>query len=272
VIARKNFNFLGFILGLCAVTASHLSANLINDYADSITGADWQDKNSYKFFGGSKLIQQQVFPEKFYRNAAIIFMIISALCVFILSLILKSFLPVALYSIITVLSWFYSVPPFRFSYRRLGEIIIFVLFGPALVMSGYYIQTKIFPDLKSFLLSVPFGIFTTAILFANEVPDFTDDQKVGKNTWVSLLGPNKSFLLYYLLQFTGFIFILINIAAGFLNHLSLVAFLFIIPMLRAATIIKNSSDNKIRLIQSSKLTICVQTFVSICLIVAVLLS
>jgi 1,4-dihydroxy-2-naphthoate octaprenyltransferase len=126
--------------------------------------------------------------------------------------------------------------------------------------------------LKSFLLSVPFGIFTTAILFANEVPDFTDDQKVGKNTWVSLLGPNKSFLLYYLLQFTGFIFILINIAAGFLNHLSLVAFLFIIPMLRAATIIKNSSDNKIRLIQSSKLTICVQTFVSICLIVAVLLS
>ena len=44
LINHRNFNLLYFILGLIAVSATHISANLINDYADALSGADWLDK------------------------------------------------------------------------------------------------------------------------------------------------------------------------------------------------------------------------------------
>ena len=272
VINRKNFNLSGFILGFFAVLSMHISANLINDYADSRSGVDWQDKNSYKFFGGSKFIQQNIFSERFYLKFAIFFAIVSAFSVLLLSLVLKTFLVVFIYGFVIVLSWVYSVSPVRLSYHKVGEIAIFILFGPVLVMGGYFIQTRIFPDLKAFLLSVPFGFFTTAILFANEVPDFPDDNKVGKNTLVSVIGVNKSFLFYYLLVGAGFLLILINILAGFLSPWASLAFILIIPAYSAAKIIKNYSDSKFRLIQSSRLTIVVQIFVSACLIIVTLIN
>lgn len=272
VINREKFTFPGFIFGLFAVIATHISANLINDYADSRSGADWQDKNSYKFFGGSKLIQQNIFSERFYLKSAVFFAVISAFSVLILSLVLKSFLVVFVYGIVIVLSWLYSVSPVRLSYRKLGEIVLFLLFGPVLVMGGYFIQTKIFPDLKGFFLSMPFGFFATAILFANEVPDFNEDRNVGKNTWVSLIGAENSFLFYYLLIGLGFFFILINVFVGFLSPWACLTLILIVPAHLAAKIIKNHYDSKFKLIQSSKLTISIQTFVSICLIIVTLLS
>jgi 1,4-dihydroxy-2-naphthoate octaprenyltransferase len=272
VISRENFNLSGFILGFFAVLSTHISANLINDYADSRSGADWQDKNPYKFFGGSKFIQQNIFSERFYLKSAILFAIISAFSVLLLSLALKSFLVISAYCIVIVLSWFYSISPVKLSYRRVGEAAIFLLFGPVLVMGGYFIQTRIFPDLKSFLLSLPFGFFTTAILFANEVPDFTEDRNVGKNNWVSLIGVDKSFLFYCLLIGLGFSSIIINVFAKFLSPWACLTLILIVPAYSAAKIIKNYYDSKFKLIQSSKLTISIQTFVSICLILVSLLK
>ncbi|MDD5165898.1 MAG: prenyltransferase [Candidatus Omnitrophica bacterium] len=271
LIKRGNFNFLGFFLGLIAAGAAHLSANLINDYADSKSGADWQDKNFYKFFGGSKLIQEKIFSEKFYLRLAIIFALVACLSVILLSLVLKSPFVIFIYLAIIFLGWSYSQKPLQFSYHRLGEAFIFLLFGPALVMGGYFIQTRIFPDSMSFLLSLPFGFLTTAILFANEVPDFVDDRKAGKFTWVSIVGPKQAFLLYYLLMLLAFSSVLLNVVLGYLKPWALLAFIFILPAIKAGIILKNHSDDKMHLVDSSRLTIAIQTFVGLVLIAAVIL-
>lgn len=262
---------MGFILGFLAVAATHLSANLINDYADSRSGADWQDKNFYKFFGGSKLIQERILPESFYFKAAIIFTVIATVSVILLSIALNRLAVIGLYLAIIILSWSYSEKPLQFSYHRCGEFFIFILFGPALVMGGYFIQTGIFPDLKSFMLSLPFGFLTTAILFANELPDFSDDQKAGKFTWVSITGPERAFLLYYLLIGLAFLSILLNVIFGNLSVWALISFVFIIPAHKAAIILNKNSLDKIRLVESSKLTIVVQSLVSLVLILGAIL-
>jgi len=271
LVIKGNFNFIGFIYGFLAVAATHLSANLINDYADSKSGADWQDRNFYKFFGGSKLIQENVLADKFYLKAAIIFAFISGLCVILLSIVLHSLSVIWLYVLIITLSWLYSQEPLQFSYHRWGEFFIFILFGPALVMGGYFIQTRIFPDLKGFILSLPFGFLTTAILFANEVPDFSDDKKAGKFTWVSISKPERAFLLYYLLIGLAFLSILLNVIFRFLGAWALISLVFIIPAHKAAIILKKYPLDKIRLIESSKLTIAVQSLVSLVLIIGAIL-
>lgn len=266
LICRKDFNFLRFLLGLLAASATHLSANLINDYADSKSGADWQDKNFYKFFGGSKLIQEKVLSQSFYLKTAVFFAIIAAVSVILLSLLLNRLSVIGFYLAILVLSWSYSEKPLQFSYHRWGEVFIFIFFGPILVMGGYFIQTGIFPDVKSFMLSIPFGFLTTAILFANEVPDFTDDKKAGKLTWVSIWGPQRAFLLYYLLIGLAFISILSNVILRYLDAWALLSFVFFIPAHKAAVILSKYPFDKMRLVESSRLTIAVQFLVSLVLI------
>ncbi len=121
-----------------------------------------------------------------------------------------------------------------------------------------------------FILSLPFGFLTTAILFANEVPDFSDDKKVGKFTWVSITGPERAFLLYYLLIGMAFSSILLNIILGRSGAWALLSLVFIIPAHKAAVILRNYPFDKIRMVESSRLTITVQSLVSLVLIGAIL--
>ncbi|MDD2680233.1 MAG: prenyltransferase [Candidatus Omnitrophica bacterium] len=266
LIARKNFNLPGFLAGLSAVIFTHLSANLINDYFDSRSGADWQDRTFYGFFGGSKLIQENLLPAKFYFKAALLCAGLAFLCVILLSASLKTYGVILIYLLIVVLSWQYTARPLSFSYHYLGEFFLFLLFGPATVMGGYFIQTGIFPDLKSFILSLPAGFFSAAILFANEIPDFTGDRKAGKNNLVTLCGPKRAFLIYYLIAFLGFCSIGLGLYLGYLNFIAVFSFPLIFLALKTGIILKDNYSDKIRLISSSKLAINIQMLASSILI------
>jgi 1,4-dihydroxy-2-naphthoate octaprenyltransferase len=271
LIERGDFNFLNFLLGFIAVIFTHLSANLINDYADSMTGADWQDKNFYQFFGGSKLIQAGIFPEKFYFNAAIFCALISFVSVAFLALVLNRLPVIGFYLLIIFLSWSYSHKPLQFSYHKLGEVFIFLLFGPALVMGGYFIQSGVFPDLKSFILSLPFGFLATAILFANEIPDFSTDYNAKKFTWVCITGQERAFWLYLILVVLGLLSVLLSILMGFLNPVAFLYFFIIFPAAKASGIQKIFFNDKTQLIESSKLTIGLEMIASLILILAIIL-
>ena len=271
LIDRSHFNTTAFLLGLTGAVAAHLSANLINDFADSDSGADWQDRKFYGFFGGSKLIQEGIFSKHFYFKLALLFAIVSFSACLALAIILKS--PFTLYAFfaIIVLAWAYSTRPLRFSYNRIGEVVIFILFGPALVLGGYFLQTGIFPDMKSFMLSLPFGFLTTAILYANEIPDLADDERAGKFTWVSVVGGKKAYLLYCVLISLAFLSIALNVRHRFISSASLLSLFLIVAAAKAAMILKASPDNKSALVRSSQLTIAVQALVSLILIAAVVL-
>ena len=271
LITRNNFNLTKFSLGLVAALFTHLSANLINDYADSKSRADWQDKNFYGFFGGSKLIQEGIFTERFYFNLALSFAIIAASAVIALAVILKSIFVIGIYLCIIFFSWSYSVSPLKFSYRRLGEVVIFILFGPALVMGGYFLQTNIFPDLKSFMLSLPFGFITTAILYANEVPDLVDDKKIYKFTWAGIFGQKYEYLFYYLLMSFAFLSIIINVVCKYIGISALFSLFAVFIAVKAAGILKKYPFDKIKLMDSSRLTIMVHMLVSIILIIGAVL-
>lgn len=271
ILAKINFSLIDFFLGLISVIATHLGANLINDYADSKTGADWNDKNFYRFFGGSKLIQEGIFSEKFYLCLALICFGLAFTCIIILAFLLKSISIIGFYVFILFFGFSYSHKPLQLSYHRLGEVVIFVLFGLAPVLGGYFIQTKIFPTYEGFMVSLPFGFLTTAILYSNEVPDFENDIKARKFTWVSLVGKEKAFTIYYLLILFAAASIVANIIFGYLSLWSLLAFVFIVPTIKAANILREKYENKFELIQSSKLTIVAQAIVSIVLIIDILL-
>lgn len=260
-----------FWLGLVAVVAAHLGANLINDYADSRSGADWGDKRSYNFFGGSKLIQEGVLSEKWYLIFATLFSLVSAFAIILAGLVLGT--PVVLYAaaFAILLSWAYSTKPLALSYRRLGELVIFVLFGPVPVMGGYYLQTGVFPDLASFLVSLPFGFLTAAILYANEIPDYDTDRAAGKHNLANSLPREKSYIGYVALSLLGLASVVLAVSLGLLSAWALLALVALLLISKAARVLKNHPADKLRLIESAKLSIGVQTLAGLILIGTVLL-
>lgn len=265
--AGGRFEMIGFLLGLVAVVSVHLGSNLMNDYADSQSGVDWYDRRYYNFFGGSKLIQEGVFSESFYLRLAAAHFTVALGAVIGLAFVLRRPSVIGYAAVIAFLGIAYSHRPLKLSYRELGEVVIFLLFGPALVMGGYFIQTGIFPDARSFLLSLPFGFLTTGILFANEVPDYEQDTQSGKVTWVSWFGPERSYVLYAVLMLCAAASVIANIFAGYLSGISWCALAVLVPAFRAASVLKRHFSDKLKLKESSRLTIMAQTIASLVLMI-----
>ncbi len=83
-------------------------------------------------------------------------------------------------------------------YRRLGDIIIFLCFGPLLVLGSYFIQTLSL-SLHPLLFSIPVGLLTENILHVNNTRDIETDRRAKVFTLAQLLGFRGSYLFYFAL-------------------------------------------------------------------------
>jgi 1,4-dihydroxy-2-naphthoate polyprenyltransferase len=254
-------------LGGLLVAANHLGANLLNDYADSRSGADWQDPRFFGLFGGSKLIQEGVLAERFYLGAALGCFGAALLLAAALAVLLKSLLLPALYAGVLLLSWSYSGGPLRLSYRGLGEPVILILFGPALVMGGTMIQTGELGLPGACLLGLPFGMLTMAILFVNEVPDCPQDAAAGKRTWVVRVGRERAPALALTLLGLAVGTLAWAVAAGVAGPVALGGLLLVPWMRRVRDLLQAGGADKHALLAASRLTMIIQTAVAVLLLV-----
>ena len=84
------------------------------------------------------------------------------------------------------LGFFYTAKPLRLSARKgLGELTIFLTFGPLLTLGSMFSMSNFNIDLNSSILKttaligIPLGLLTTNILFINQFPDYESDKKTG---------------------------------------------------------------------------------------------
>ena len=255
-----------FLLGLCAVACAHLSANLMNDYADSRTGVDWRDPIHRGYFGGSKLIQAGLATERTYLASALAFAAVGLACATVLALLLASLWAPLIFVAVQTLAWSYSVRPLQLSYARLGEACIFLLFGPASVLTGLSVQTMTWPAGRAVFGSLPFGFFTVAVLLANEVPDRKDDLAVGKNNLVNGLSPSLAWLPYLLSSVIGLVSVVWAWSLGLLGFRALFSLSVLFPVLAAAGILAKHGEDKSRVTSASKLALVAHMGVGLFLI------
>lgn len=85
------------------------------------------------------------------------------------------------------LAFFYHAPPFRLSYRGLGELAVALSYGPLVCVGTYLVQRGTIP-VGIVLVSLPLGVLVAAFLWINEFPDYAADANSGKRTLVVRLG------------------------------------------------------------------------------------
>lgn len=134
-------------------------------------------------------------------------------------------------------AYFYVGPPIRWAYRGLGEAVIALSYGPFMILGSFYMQAGKITSV-ALLASVisSFAMFSLTLL--NEVPDFYQDQLVGKKNLVVRFGKNRAIAL----SAVSWLLLFLSLASGIwskkLPYISLSIFLlapFILNSLRIAT-------------------------------------
>jgi 1,4-dihydroxy-2-naphthoate octaprenyltransferase len=93
------------------------------------------------------------------------------------------------------LAYFYHAPPFRLSYRGLGEVAVAACYGPLIAAGTYLVQRGRIPG-QVVVLALPLGALVGAFLLINEFPDASADRCAGKRTLVVRLGRARASRLF----------------------------------------------------------------------------
>ncbi|MFW9903843.1 MAG: 1,4-dihydroxy-2-naphthoate octaprenyltransferase [Candidatus Thorarchaeota archaeon] len=228
---------LGFLTLLSGI-AIHAGTNLANDYFDQPT----DDVNQYfsPFNGGSRMIQNNVLGPRQILIASVTCYLVGVVTAFLIIINTGGFLLLLFLVIAVLLGLFYTALPIQLSYRGLGEIAVFVGFGPLGVLSAYFIQLRYVNWGLCLLASIPIAFLIAMVLFLNEFQDQEADQEAGKNTLVVVIGKDSGIKIYLAGMISAYIFLLAGIL-GTIFPLSLVLPFITVPL--AAKAILTATKN-----------------------------
>lgn len=260
-----------FWLALFAGIFIHISANTFNDYFDWTSGTD-QLNNEYfvPYTGGSRSIELGLItPRQLFRVALVSLIAASILGIL---LVLASGIGVLVFGLVGAFStYFYTAPPLRLAARRgLGELTVFLNFGPLAVAGTVYALTGSV-TLVDFLVGIPIGLLTTAILWVNQLPDEESDRLASKMNLVVVLGKKRARWGYLALMCTTFGLLLYWMVIGTFPLGAALALLSLPIAWKATRIVIQEYDQR-SLSQASAATIKVHMLAGLLMAAGLILS
>ena len=187
-LVGSDFNWLRAVLALKVAVWLQIGVNFANDYSDGVKGTD-ADR-----VGPTRLVASGMATANSVKSAAFVSFAIASVAGTWLAFLTSPFL--ILVGIISIAAaWGYTGGKNPYGYKGLGELSVFLFFGVIATMGTYYAQTEEI-TLLSFIVSIPMGALSCAILSINNLRDRPKDQLVGKLTLAVRIGDRKARLMY----------------------------------------------------------------------------
>lgn len=187
----EQITWINAALALIVALFLQIAVNYANDYSDGIKGTD-QNR-----IGPIRLVASGLASAVAVRNAAYISFLIAAIAGSILSFNISMWLFI-IGGISILAAWGYTGGKKPYGYIGFGELSVFVFFGLVATIGSYYIQSEEL-NWQIFLLSIPVGCLSCAVLVINNLRDLSNDKLVGKRTLAVLLGDKKTRNFYIIL-------------------------------------------------------------------------
>ena len=177
------------VLALVVSVALQIGVNYANDYSDGIRGTD-DDR-----VGPVRLVGSRLAAPTAVRNAAFVCFSVAALAGLTLVSLTRLWWLVAVGALCIAAAWYYTGGKRPYGYAGLGEVAVFVFFGPVAVLGTTLTQSGP-PGAPAIVGAVGVGFLTCAILVANNLRDIVGDAVVGKRTLAVALGDRDTRRLY----------------------------------------------------------------------------
>ena len=246
-----NINYINIWIIVLSITTTillQILSNLANDYGDGLKGTDNENR-----VGPARAIQSKKITLRAMRNALIINSILAlASGIFLIYVALNSaswneilgFLLLGVFAIISAIT--YTVGKNAYGYSGLGDLFVFIFFGPVGVIGTYYLATKQI-DFLPVLGSLFTGLLSVAVLNMNNMRDVENDKVSNKNTLVVKMGFQSAKKYHFTLIIGGLIsFALINylmITIGG-KYLGIVSLIISIPLFKNFRFVAQNNEPK----------------------------
>jgi 1,4-dihydroxy-2-naphthoate polyprenyltransferase len=237
VLTDGSIDILLAVLTLIACLLVQMATNLVDEYSDHD-----RPEGKLKMVAPYKVIALGLLSRKAVKMGAIVCLGIAFLIgVYIVLVTGWPILLICLVSVIAV--YFYSAGPKPLGSMGLGQPIVFMLMGPAIVLGTYYVQTQVF-TMDAFLVSLSLGCTVTAIMAANDIRDIEEDKMAGKNTIGTAFGFRIALREYILLIAAAFVIVVVLVAVGKIHPLSLISLLAVLQAIRAVRYLRNGRSRQ----------------------------
>jgi len=210
-----------FIATAVGIVFFHAAANVINDYFDTKNEIDTPDAPTAKY-RPQPIISGILTSRQVLIEAVVLFALTAAIGFVIAFMRSWHVIWIGMVGLATAV--FYTAGPVKFKYRALGEIAVFLMWGPLMVSGAYAVQLRTL-SLKPLLISVPFGILVALVLFANNMRDIAFDSRQNVKTVSIMVGLKNSFLIFAGLILAAYIYVFGMIVLGMMSLWGLIIFL-----------------------------------------------
>ena len=170
----------GFALGpavaaLLGALMLQIASNLANDIFDNEKGADQPDR-----LGPTRVVSVGLLSAREVLTGLIV-VLFMALCAgaYLVGVAGPAIAAVGLAAAVSAVA--YTAGPFPLGYHGLGELFVFIFFGPVAVAGTAYVQLGFLPPL-AWYAGVSQGAMAANILIVNNLRDIEQDKRAGKRT------------------------------------------------------------------------------------------
>ena len=188
------------LLALVVALALQIGVNYFNDYSDGVRGTDEVR------VGPVRLVGQGLAPPEQVKRAALLSLGVAGAAGFLLVLLSQQWilLPVGAAAILSAYAYTGGARPY--GYLGLGELFVFVFFGPVAVCGTTLVTGGgLWP--VSVITSVAIGLLTVGILVANNLRDLHLDEDAGKHTLAVRLGDTGTRRLFATCNIVAFVLV-----------------------------------------------------------------
>jgi 1,4-dihydroxy-2-naphthoate octaprenyltransferase len=196
---QHSVNVFWLIVSAVGIYLIEIGKNAANEYIDYESGVDRfvEPQNRTPFSGGKKTIVQGKLTLTEVKAIAV-GTFVAAAVIGLLIMVYREPRVFWVGALGLFLSIFYSLPPFKFAYRGLGELMVGITFGPLITLGMFMVLTNTV-DVMVVITAIPIGALIANVLWINQYPDYEADARGRKRNWVVRLGKKRAVKVYGLL-------------------------------------------------------------------------
>lgn len=187
----EKINWSNAFLALVVSLFLQIAVNFANDYSDGVRGTDTHR------IGPVRLVASGLASADSVKVASFISFLIAAIAGIVLAVYISPWLLIV-GAVSIWAAWGYTGGKKPYGYFGFGELSVFIFFGLVATVGSYYIQTEQF-KWQIFLLSMPVGTLSCAILVINNLRDLPQDMLVGKRTMAVRIGEKNTRVFFMFL-------------------------------------------------------------------------
>ena len=173
------------ILALIVSVSLQVGVNYANDYSDGIRGTDAFRLGPARLTGSGRVDPRLV------KRAAFFSFSIAVLSGVALIARAGAWGLLVLGALALWAAWTYTGGTRPYGYRGLGELVVFIFFGPVATVGTAFVQAGFIPW-ESIVTGSSMGFFAAAVLMMNNLRDIGPDEQAGKRTLSVHIGADAS--------------------------------------------------------------------------------